>query len=172
MRKILLLSDTHGYLDERIIERASQADEVWHAGDIGTPEILDKLRKVKLTRAVYGNIDGHELRLMCPEHLAFDCEGMKVMMIHIAGAFGKYTPQTKALLEEHKPKLLICGHSHILVVKKDNRTGHFHINPGAAGKSGFHTVRTVVQFSIDRGSLRDMEVVELGPRSGSTKPVG
>ena len=172
MTRILLLSDTHGYIDNRIIEYASKADEIWHAGDIGTAGVLERLQKIKPTRAVYGNIDGHELRLMCPEHLVFVCEGLKVLIIHIAGAFGKYTPQTKTLLEENKPRLLICGHSHILTVKKDNSRGHFHINPGAAGKSGFHTVRTLIQFVIDGETMRDMEVIELGPRSGSTQPVG
>lgn len=172
MKSILLLSDTHGTLDDRILEYASKADEIWHAGDIGTADVLDRLMKVKPTRAVYGNIDGHELRQMCPEHLSFECEGVKVLMIHIAGSFGKYTPQTKALLDEYKPQLMVCGHSHILMVKKDTLRGHLHINPGAAGKSGFHTIRTLMRFVIDGKTIHDMDVVELGPRTGSTKAVG
>lgn len=167
-----MLSDTHGYLDDSIKQKAELADEIWHAGDIGTVEVLDQLRALKTVRAVYGNIDGHEIRLMCPEHLAFKCEGINVLMIHIAGTFGKYTPQTKDLIEKNKPDILICGHSHILIVKKDNRSGLLHINPGAAGKSGFHNVRTLIQFTIDGTHLRDMDVIELGPRSASTKTVG
>lgn len=172
MKSILLLSDTHGTLDDRILEYASNADEIWHAGDIGTTDVLDRLMKVKPTRAVYGNIDGQELRQMCPEHLFFECEDVKVLMIHIAGSFGKYTPQTRRLIDENKPGLLVCGHSHILTIKKENKTGHLHVNPGAAGRSGFHTVRTLVRFVIEGPTIRHMDVIELGPRSYSTKAIG
>lgn len=172
MKRILLLSDTHGFIDESILEHASKADQIWHAGDIGTTDVIDLLAKTKPIRAVHGNIDSHELRQICPEVLVFYCEEVKVLMIHIAGSFGKYTPQTKALLDEHKPHVLVCGHSHILMVKRDNLRGHLHLNPGASGKSGFHTVRTLLRFFVDGSTLREMDVIELGPRSGSTKTIG
>ena len=116
MKKILLLSDTHGHLDKKITHYISQVDQIWHAGDIGNPKVLDDLTALKPLRAVYGNIDGHEIRLQAPEVLYFNCEGVSVLMIHIAGYPGRYNPQARALIAKYKPKIFICGHSHILKV--------------------------------------------------------
>lgn len=173
MKKILLLSDTHGYLDEAILKHAAEADEIWHAGDIGPVDVYDRLNKIGPVKAVYGNIDNHELRNFLPECCIFECEGLKVMMIHIAGQPGRYTARLKADLERERPAVLVCGHSHILRVE---RVSHpiplLHLNPGAAGKHGFHQVRTLLRFRIQEGKIRDMEAVELGIRSGSTQAVG
>ena len=171
MKKILLLSDTHGHLDKKIIDYISQADQVWHAGDIGNPMVLDNLTALKPLRAVYGNIDGHEIRLQAPEVLDFNCEGVSVLMLHIAGYPGRYNPQARALITKHKPKLLICGHSHILKVMQDKKNNHLHMNPGAAGISGFHKVRTMLRFEIDKGKIQNLEAIELGARGALANAV-
>ena len=171
MKKILLLSDTHGHLDKKIIGYISQADQVWHAGDIGNPKVLDDLTALKPLRAVYGNIDGHEIRLQAPEVLYFNCEGVSVLMLHIAGYPGRYNPQARALITKHKPKLLICGHSHILKVMQDKKKNHLHMNPGAAGISGFHKVRTMLRFEIDKGKIQNLEAIELGVRGALANAV-
>lgn len=172
MKRILLLSDTHGYLDDRIRSHAMMADELWHAGDIGNIDLSDELKKIKPFRAVYGNIDDHQIRSEFPEHVLFDCEGLTVLMIHIAGTPPKYNPQVKQLLHTNKPELLICGHSHILKVIRDKENNLLFMNPGAAGVHGFHRMRTMLRFIITSGKIDNVEVIELGLRGKLTEPVG
>lgn len=165
MSKILLLSDTHGYIDDQMIKFVKQADEVWHAGDIGSFEVVDSIRKHKPLRAVYGNIDGKDLRSEFPLDSIFEIEQMKVWMTHIGGYPNKYNSRIKETLSHIKPNIFICGHSHILKVMYDKKNELLHLNPGACGKHGFHTIRTMLRFTIDHGSLKDMEVIELSKRS-------
>ncbi len=174
MRKILLLSDTHNYIDEAIIRHAENCDEIWHAGDIGTTEVSDALERIKPFRAVYGNIDGNDIRIRYPKYIRFVCDGMDVCITHIAGKPDTYAADVKQLIERNPPQVLICGHSHILMVKRSPKYGFLHLNPGAAGKHGFHHVRTMLRFTIDRGKMSNMEVIELGPRAAlkSTKTIG
>lgn len=171
MKKILLLSDTHSHMDEKIASYAAQADEVWHAGDVGNPEVLDALEAIKPLRAVFGNIDGHSVRLQTEEVLHFTCEGVAVVMTHIAGYPGRYTATAKKLIEKYQPKLFICGHSHILKVMQDKKYGHLHMNPGAVGISGFHKFRTLLRFEIEKGELKNLEAIELGQRGKLTNAV-
>jgi len=165
MRKILLLSDTHGYIDDAICKHAEQADEIWHAGDIGDVQVYDRLAKIKPVRAVYGNIDGQEVRKVCPMNLKFLCEKKKVWITHIGGYPPNYTSSLKAQLTIDKPGIFICGHSHILKVIYDKNLGILHLNPGAAGREGFHKVRTMMRFVIDGDDIKNMDIIELGPRS-------
>jgi putative phosphoesterase len=171
LKKILLLSDTHGYMDQKILSYVAHADEVWHAGDIGKVSVLDQLESIKPLKAVYGNIDSHSIRLQAPEVLSFSCEGVSVLMLHIAGYPGRYNAHAKKLIETHKPKLVICGHSHILKVMQDKRFGHLHMNPGAAGISGFHKIRTLLSFEIDSGKIKNLEAIELGLRGALSNAV-
>lgn len=164
MKRIGLLSDTHGYLDERILLYLSQCDEIWHAGDIGNLETAHKLRGVKPLRAVYGNADGNHLRLEYPEIHRFISEEVDVLIIHIGGYPNHYPREVIHLLKSNPPKLFICGHSHILRVIYDEKFKMLYINPGAAGTQGFHQVRTLIRFTVDRDNIRDLEVVELGTR--------
>ena len=164
MKKILLLSDTHGYIDDHIMEYVNESDEVWHAGDVGSIDVTDKISKIKLLRAVYGNIDGAELRTSFPKDLVFTCEGVKVFMTHIGGRPGRYAKGIGQQIKSVKPKLFICGHSHILKVMYDKKLSLLHMNPGAAGKNGFHKVRTLLRFTIDGREIKDLEVIELGKR--------
>lgn len=163
MKRIGLLSDTHAWWDERYLKHFEQCDEIWHAGDIGSVEVAEKLAAFRPLRAVYGNVDGHELRLMFPEVLRFEVEGAEVLMKHIGGYPGKYDPSIRNTLLINPPKLFISGHSHILKVKYDDHLGLLHINPGAAGTYGFHKVRTLVRFEIDGGKFQNLEVIELAP---------
>lgn len=140
------------------------ADEVWHAGDIGDLSIIDRIEKIKPVRAVYGNIDNADLRLHHPLNQVFNCQKIKVVMTHIAGYPGRYSARVKELLDEHRPQLFICGHSHILKVMKDPKRGHIHMNPGAAGKHGFHQMRTLLRFEINGDTLQNLAVIELGKR--------
>ncbi len=165
MKRIGLLSDTHGYLDSSIKKHFASCDEIWHAGDIGTEEVSDKLSAWKPYRAVYGNIDGHKLRSMHPENQIFEVEGVKVLMTHIGGYPGRYVPRVRELIETEKPKLYICGHSHILKVIFDKKYQVLHMNPGAAGVNGFHQVKTMLRFVLDSGEIKDLEVIELGKRT-------
>jgi putative phosphoesterase len=165
MRRIGLISDTHDYLDTAVFEYFQECDEIWHAGDIGLPTIADDLAAFKPFKAVFGNIDGQEIRFRYPEHLIFDCEGVKVLMIHIGGYPGKYKASIKTMIEAVQPKLFICGHSHILKVIHDSKYQLLHINPGAAGNYGFHLMRTIVRFSLHEGKIQDMEVIELGKKT-------
>lgn len=164
MKKILLLSDTHGYIDQKILEYASKVDEVWHGGDIGDLSVTDALKKIKPLRAVYGNIDGAAARLEFPEHNRFECEGVDVLITHIGGYPGKYSPIIRQEILKNPPKLFICGHSHILKVMPDKNLGLLHMNPGAAGISGFHQVRTMLRFDVDSGKISNLEVIEMGTR--------
>ena len=160
MKKIGLLSDTHGGLSERVVRFMEDVDEIWHAGDIGTEELAEQLAAMKPLRAVYGNIDGHILRRMFPEDLRFYCEEVDVMMTHIGGYPGRYEPRIRKELYAKPPQLFICGHSHILKVIFDKKINCLHINPGAAGNKGFHKVCTAVRFTIDGKNIKDMEVLE------------
>ena len=160
MKRILLLSDTHGYMDESILKYVRQADEIWHAGDIGTVAVTDALKVEKPLRAVYGNIDGAELRKEFPLHQRFVCEGVEVWITHIGGYPGRYAPDVKNQIKTNPPKLFICGHSHILKVMPDKKLGLLHMNPGAVGKHGFHKVRTMLRFVLEKGEIHSLEVVE------------
>lgn len=162
MKKIGLLSDTHGFLDDKVFEHFKDCDEVWHAGDIGTVEVADRLAAFKPLRAVYGNIDGDKLRVMFKQHERWMCEGVDVWMTHIGGYPGKYAREVKPEIFMHPPKLFISGHSHILKVMYDKKLGTLHINPGAEGKYGFHNMRTLVRFEIDGNDIRNLEVIEIG----------
>lgn len=160
MKKILLLSDTHSYIDEKILKYVSQADEVWHAGDIGNLEVTDAIKKLKPLRAVYGNIDGAEIRKEFPLHNRFMCEAVDVWITHIGGYPGKYNPAVREELGKNPPKLFICGHSHILKVMPDKKLNLLHMNPGAVGKYGLHQVRTMLRFVIDGADIKNLEVIE------------
>ncbi len=164
MPHILLLSDTHGYIDEAICKHAEQADEIWHAGDIGTIAVYDKLAAIKPVRAVYGNIDGQEIRKVCPKNLRFMCEKKEVWMTHIGGYPPNYTSALKTALMVKPPHIFICGHSHILKVIYDKQLNILHLNPGAAGREGFHKVRTMLRFVIDGDNIKDMAIIEMGAR--------
>lgn len=168
MTKILLLSDTHSYMDDRILKYASEADEIWHAGDIGEFKVADALQAIKPLRAVYGNIDNAEVRGEFPLNNIFTVDGVKVVMTHIGGYPGKYNARVKDLLLTEKPKLYICGHSHILKVMHDKKLNLLHMNPGAAGIHGFHQIRTMLRFSLDNGKIDNLEVIELGKRGQRT----
>ena len=162
MKKIGLLSDTHGYFDEKIYHYFESCDEIWHAGDLGSMDVVNKLLAFKPLRAVWGNIDGYNLRGMFPQHNRFKIEDVTVWMTHIGGYPGKYAPEVKQELLLNPPKLFITGHSHILKVMYDKRLGLLHINPGAAGKYGFHKVRTLIRFEIDGAAIQNLDVVEIG----------
>jgi putative phosphoesterase len=164
MIRIGLLSDTHGHLDDRIFKHFEEVDEIWHAGDIGNLSLADTLDGFKPLRAVYGNIDGHELRVVHPEVQLFIAEQVKVLMIHIGGYPSRYNRKTRKLIEEHQPDLVITGHSHILKVMYDKALNHVHMNPGAAGKQGFHKVRTLIRFAINGKKIENPQVIELGLR--------
>jgi putative phosphoesterase len=164
VKKILLVSDTHGFLDPALMKHVAEADEIWHAGDIGPVEIADQLSSIKKLRAVYGNIDNNELRRLIPETLIFNCEELKVFMTHIGGYPGRYPLKLKEQLAQEKPGLFICGHSHILKVIYDEELGLLHINPGAAGRQGIHQHRTAVRFSVEGEEIKDLAIIELGRR--------
>jgi len=160
MIKILLLSDTHSFIGDDILKYVKQADEVWHAGDIGDLKVTDAIKKLKPLRAVYGNIDNAEARLEFPEHLKFRCEGVKVWITHIGGYPGRYAPAVRNQIRIHTPDLFICGHSHILKVINDKKLKLLHMNPGAAGTHGFHKVRTMLRFEITGEKIQNLEVIE------------
>ncbi len=161
MKKILLLSDTHGHLDQTIIKYAKQADEIWHAGDIGDLMVTDALQKLKPLRAVYGNIDGTDARKEFPLHNRFICEGVDVWITHIGGYPSRYHPAIKEAISNNPPQLFICGHSHILKVMPDKKLNLLHMNPGAVGKHGFHKVRTMLRFTVHMGKIENLEVIEI-----------
>ena len=160
MKKILLLSDTHSHIDDTILKYVNQADEVWHAGDIGDLVVTDTIKKLKPLRCVFGNIDDAQARLEFPLHNRFLCEGVDVWITHIGGYPGKYNPNIKAEMASNPPKLFICGHSHILKVMPDKQLGLIHMNPGAVGKHGFQKVRTMLRFELNDGKIENLEVIE------------
>lgn len=164
MKQIGLLSDTHSYWDERFNQYFANCDEIWHAGDIGSLDVIERLNKICPVRAVHGNIDGQDIRTVFPEVNRFTIENTTVLMKHIGGYPGKYDKSVKHLLLEEPPQLFISGHSHILKVLFDKKLNILHINPGAAGKYGFHTIRTIVRFKIDNGNFTDLEVIELSDK--------
>ena len=164
MIKVGLLSDTHGWWDEKYAAYFHVCDEIWHAGDIGSLSVANNLAAIKPLRAVYGNIDGQDLRITYPKIAHFTVEEVQVMMTHIGGYPGRYEPAIRAELYDTRPQLFISGHSHILKVMFDKRLNCLHINPGAAGKSGFQTVRTLIRFVIDNTQIKDLEVIELENR--------
>lgn len=164
MTRIGIISDTHNYLDEKVFDYFKDVDMIWHAGDIGTQEVTDKLKAFKPLYAVHGNIDGHELRAEFPENQLIDVEGCKIFITHIAGAVGKYNSRVVKIIQEQKPAILVCGHSHIVKVIKDINYNLLHINSGAAGIHGFHKMRTIIRFEIENGKPQKMELIELGLR--------
>lgn len=166
--KIGLLSDTHSYIDDRILHHLSDCDQIWHAGDAGNNLVLEKLSATKETVGVYGNIDGTEIRFQWPEFVVKKLNGLTFLMIHIAGAVERYNAKTRDLIALHKPDVLICGHSHILKVVRDKRYNLIHMNPGAAGNHGFHKVRTLLKFDVENSNLANLQVIELGPKSTKT----
>lgn len=158
--KIALLSDTHGFLDKEILEFFKNCDEIWHSGDIGNEEVLDELENLKPLRAVWGNIDGTNIRLRTKEMLIFECEGKKVLMTHIGGYPGKYSQHIKSILTYERPDIFIAGHSHILKVINDTNLKLLHINPGAAGNKGWHKFVTAVRFEISEGEIKNFDIFE------------
>lgn len=164
MMRIGLISDTHGYLDDAVFKHFDQCDEIWHAGDFGTLELADKLNSFKPLRGVYGNIDGRDIRSVYPEKIRFICEDTTVLMTHIGGYPGKYDPRIREEIYNNPPGLFISGHSHILKVMFDKKANCLHLNPGAAGKHGWHKVRTLLRFSISEEKIHNLEVVELANR--------
>lgn len=164
MIKILLLSDTHSHIDDTIVKYVNQADEVWHAGDIGSLVVTDTIKSIKPLRAVFGNIDDDKARMEFPLHNRFMCEGVDVWITHIGGYPGKYNQAIREELRTNPPKLFICGHSHILKVQFDKSLNLLHMNPGAAGISGFHQIRTMLRFEIDGDKISNLEVIEIGKK--------
>ncbi len=164
MKRIGIISDTHGFMDERIAHHLNSCDEIWHAGDIGSLDVTDQLAKLTTLRGVYGNIDDHIIRKEFPLDNVFTIEGFKVYITHIAGRPGRYSARVKEVVKSENPNILVCGHSHICLVSKQPPSTILHINPGAAGIHGFHQVRTLVRLSLDQKSISDIEVIELGKR--------
>ena len=162
--KIAIISDTHGYIDQRILAYCAECDEVWHAGDFGDVQVLDELEKVTHVKGVWGNVDGNDIRNRTNLHQYFSCEGLKVWMTHIGGKPGKYSLEVQEQIEQYPADIFICGHSHILQVKKDRKNDWLFINPGAAGKLGFHKTRTMLTLEINDGTINHPQVIELGDR--------
>lgn len=163
--QIGLLSDTHGFLDEAIFTYFEKCDEVWHAGDFGPVEVLDRLKAFKPVRGVFGNIDGKQIRSELSQDLHWTCEGVRVYMTHIGGYPGRYDARARTAIEQHKPDLFLCGHSHMARVMRDPKRKLLHMNPGAGGRVGWHLTRTVLRFQINAGRIRNVELIELGPRA-------
>jgi len=168
MTRIGLLSDTHHFLDERIFLYFSDCDEIWHAGDFGTIAVAERLAAFKPLKGVFGNIDGMDLRSIYPQVLSWTCEEVKVLMTHIGGSPGRYPAVVKDQIKRDQPDLFVCGHSHILKIMYDPQYSCLYLNPGAAGKQGWHTVRTLVRFMIDGKNISNCEVIELGKRGSQT----
>ena len=163
--KVSLISDTHSYIDDRILHHLDGSDIIIHAGDVGDSSILDAIEKVGDTHCVYGNIDGTPIRSRCSEWELIDLLGHKSLVIHIAGSVGRYNEKTRNLIETHQPDSIICGHSHILKVMPDKRFNLLHLNPGAAGRHGFHKMRTLLKFEVENAKLKNLQIIELGARS-------
>ncbi|WP_166385714.1 metallophosphoesterase family protein [Polaribacter sp. 11A2H] len=164
MKKILLLSDTHSFIDAQILKFVKQADEVWHAGDIGNLEVTDTIKKLKPLRAVFGNIDGADARSEFPLDTKFEVENVTVWITHIGGYPNRYDLRIREEIKVNPPKIFISGHSHILKVQYDKKLNLLHLNPGAAGNHGFHKVRTMLRFTLENGEVKDMEIIELAKR--------
>ena len=164
MKKILLLSDTHSHIDAQILKFVKQADEVWHAGDIGNLTVTDQIKKEKPLRAVFGNIDNKEARGEFLLDEKFTVEGVTVWMTHIGGYPNRYNLRIREALKKDPPKIFIAGHSHILKVQYDQKLNLLHLNPGAAGKHGFHKIRTMLRFELDKGEIKNLEIIELAKR--------
>lgn len=164
VKKILLLSDTHSFIDEQILKFVRQADEVWHAGDIGNQEVTDKIKDIKPLRAVYGNIDDAIARMSFPLDEKFSAENVSVWMTHIGGYPNNYNQRIRDEIKQNSPKIFISGHSHILKVQYDQKLQLLHLNPGAAGKYGFHKIRTMLRFELEKGDIKNLEIIELGQR--------
>lgn len=164
MTTIGLISDTHDYLDEAVFRHFANCDEIWHAGDFGSAGIAEALQQFKPLRGVYGNIDGQDIRSQFPETQVWTCEQVTILMMHIGGYPPKYNPASKPLIQQHRPQLFISGHSHILKILYDDKQHCLHMNPGAAGKQGWHKTRTLIRFVIDGKDMKQCEVIELGNR--------
>ncbi len=164
MTQIGIISDTHSYLDEAVFKHFDNCDEIWHIGDFGVESVADKLKAFKPLKGVYGNIDDHQLRVQYPLYQSFLCEEVSVLMTHIGGYPPKYNPASKGLIKQYKPQLFLSGHSHILKVMYDDTFKCLHINPGAAGKQGWHQLRTLIRITIDGAIIKNCEVIELGGR--------
>jgi len=165
MKKTGIISDTHCWLDPKVATHFSDCDEIWHAGDFGCKEVAERLAIIKPLRGVYGNIDGHELRAMFPEHNIFNVEGFKILMIHIGGYPEKYAPLARKLIDKEMPDIFVCGHSHILKVMRDAKYNNMLVvNPGAAGREGFHVVKTIIKMDLDNGEIKNVVAIELGKR--------
>lgn len=164
MKRIGLITDTHGLLDERVFYHFAEVDEIWHTGDWGSIEVVNKLEQFKPIRGVYGNIDGQDIRAIFPKHNRFMCEEVDVWLTHIGGYPGRYDANVKPEIFNNPPKLFVCGHSHILKVMNDRKLGLLHINSGSAGKYGFHQVQTLIRIIIDGKMIKDLEVIELEPK--------
>jgi len=171
MKKIAIISDTHSFLDPKIIKWIIDCNEIWHAGDFGYSNSIKKFIHNYKVRGVYGNIDGQEIRKLYPKILKFQCENIKVLITHIGGYPKKYNSEIETEIKKYKPNLYICGHSHILKVMYDKSYDLLHINPGAAGKEGFHKIRTIVLLKIDGENISDLRVVELGKRAKLSNPI-
>ena len=161
MKNISLLSDTHSVLDERFIPHLKNSDEIWHAGDIGSLDVYDKLTKLSNVKAVYGNIDNHKIRIGLKSELFFKCEGLNIYMTHIGGYPGKYSKGIKEKIEKTNPNIFICGHSHILKIMNDKKNKLLFLNPGAAGNHGVHKVKTIIKFDIDDKEIKNVKIIEL-----------
>ncbi len=166
MTTIGLLSDTHSFLDPKVLHHFAEVDEIWHAGDFGSLDVIDQLKALKPLRGVYGNIDNATIRREYPEVLHFECDGVPILMTHIAGYPGKYTPKARILLETDAPAkgIFICGHSHILKAMPDKKYDFLHLNPGACGNEGWHAVKTLMRLKLDAGKILGLEVIEIGNR--------
>jgi len=165
LKIIGLISDTHGHLDEKVYKYFANVDEVWHAGDVGDFSVIEKLEAFKPLKGVFGNIDGQRVRGVFPENLRFDCEGLDVWITHIGGYPNRYDLRVKFEILKNPPQLFISGHSHILKAMWDKKLNLLHLNPGAAGISGFHKVKTLMRFAVNKGKVENLEVIELGPKS-------
>jgi hypothetical protein len=164
MKKILLLSDTHSFIDNQILKFVKQADEVWHAGDIGNLEVTDTIKKLKPLRAVFGNIDGNDAKAEFPLDAKFSVENVAVWMTHIGGYPNRYNVRIREEITKNSPKIFISGHSHILKVQFDKKLNLLHLNPGAAGNQGFHNIRTMLRFELEKGEIKNLEIIELATR--------
>lgn len=164
-KRIGLISDTHGHLPESVGKYFAEVDEIWHAGDIGNLAVMTDLKKIAPVKAVYGNIDGTDVRAIYPEYWHFTDQGVSVFMIHIGGKPGYLVPRALELTKKHPSTVFICGHSHILRAQFDKRYNHLYLNPGAAGVHGFHKVKTLMRFNLSNGKISDLEVIELGQRA-------